>query len=168
MGLFTKDVKTMNDLFLHQLQDVYYAEHQLVKALQKLAGKAADTQLKSAFLAHLDETKSHVQRLEQVFQMIGAVPKSIDCPAIDGIIEEADEIAGDIADKSVLDAALIASAQAAEHYEIARYGSLIAWARQLGRNDCIGILQRTLEEEKAADKKLTSIAETDVNVRAAG
>ena len=168
MGLFTKDVKTMNDLFLHQLQDVYYAEHQLVKALQKLAGKAADTQLKSAFLAHLDETKSHVQRLEQVFQMIGAVPKSIDCPAIDGIIEEADEIAGDIADKSVLDAALIASAQAAEHYEIARYGSLIAWARQLGRNDCIGILQRTLEEEKAVDKKLTSIAETDVNVRAAG
>jgi len=167
MGLFTRDIKTMNDLFVHQLQDVYYAEKQLVKALQEMAGKATDKQLKDGFLAHLDETRNHVQRLEQVFKMHGAAAKAIDCPAIDGIIEEANEVAGDVADKAVLDAALINAGQAAEHYEIARYGSLIAWAKQLGRNDCASILQRTLEEEKAADKKLTQIAESNVNIRAA-
>jgi ferritin-like metal-binding protein YciE len=167
MGLFTRDIKTMNDLFVHQLQDIYYAEKQLVKALQEMAGKATDKQLKDGFLAHLDETRNHVQRLEQVFKMHGAAAKAIDCPAIDGIIEEANEVAGDVADKAVLDAALINAGQAAEHYEIARYGSLVAWAKQLGRNDCASILQRTLEEEKAADKKLTQIAESNVNIRAA-
>jgi ferritin-like metal-binding protein YciE len=167
MGLFTKDIKTMNDLFVHQLQDIYYAEKQLVKALPKMAEKATDKQLKQGFLTHLDETKTHVQRLEQVFQMIGAEAKAVDCPAIDGIIEEADEVAGEVADKSVLDAALINAAQAAEHYEIARYGSLIAWAKQLGRNDVASILQKTLEEEKATDKKLTTLAESKVNLRAA-
>ena len=151
MGLFTKDLKAMNDLFVHQLQDIYYAEKQLVKALPKMAEKAADKQLKQGFLTHLDETKTHVQRLEQVFQMHGAEAKPVDCPAIDGIIEEANEVE----DKSVLDAALINAAQAAEHYEITRYGSLIAWAKQLGRNDCASILQKTLDEERATDKKLT-------------
>jgi len=141
MGLFSKDIKTMNDLFIHQLQDIYYAEKQLVKA--------------------------HVQRLEEVFRMHGAEVKAVDCPAIDGIIEEADEVAGEVADKAVLDAALINAAQAAEHYEITRYGSLIAWARQLGRNDCASILQQTLDEEKKTDAKLTSLAEGKVNLRAA-
>ena len=159
MGLFTKDIKTMNDLFVHQLQDIYYAEKQLVKALPKMADKATDKQLKQGFLTHLDETKTHVQRLEQVFQMHGAEVKAVNCPAIDGIIEEADEVAGEVEDKSVLDAALINAAQAAEHYEIARYGSLIAWAKQLGRNDCASVLQKTLDEEKATDKKLTTLAE---------
>jgi ferritin-like metal-binding protein YciE len=163
MGLFSKDIKTMNDLFVHLLQDIYYAEKQLVKALPKMAEKATDKQLKQGFLTHLDETKTHVQRLEQVFQMHGAEVKAVDCPAIDGIIEEADEVA----DKAVLDAALINAAQAAEHYEITRYGSLIAWAKQLGRNDCAGVLQKTLEEEKATDKKLTTLAESKVNLRAA-
>jgi ferritin-like metal-binding protein YciE len=167
MGLFTKDIKTMNDLFVHQLQDIYYAEKQLVKALPKMAEKATDKQLKQGLLTHLDETKSQVQRLEQVFQMLGAEVKAVDCPAIDGIIEEADEVAGEVADKSVLDAALINAAQAAEHYEIARYGSLIAWAKQLGRNDVASVLQKTLDEEKATDKKLTSLAESKVNLRAA-
>ena len=167
MGLFTKDIKTMNDLFVHQLQDIYYAEKQLVKALPKMAEKAADNQLKQGFLTHLDKTKTHVQRLEQVFQMIGAPVKAVDCPAIDGIIKEADEVAGEVADKSVLDAALINAAQAAEHYEITRYGSLIAWAKQLGRNDCVGLLQKTLDEERATDKKLTTLAESKVNLRAA-
>ena len=167
MGLFTRDIKRMNDLFVHQLQDIYCAEKQLVKALQEMAGKATDKQLKDGFLAHLDETRNHVQRLEQVFKMHGAAAKAIDCPAIDGIIEEANEVAGDVADKAVLDAALINAGQAAEHYEIARYGSLVAWAKQLGRNDCASILQRTLEEEKAADKKLTQLAESNVNIRAA-
>jgi ferritin-like metal-binding protein YciE len=167
MGLFSQDIGTMNDLFVHQLQDIYYAEKQLVKALMKMADKATDPQLKQGFLTHLGETKMHVQRLEQVFQMHGAEVKAIDCPAIDGIIEEADDVAGEVADKDVLDAALINAAQAAEHYEIARYGSLIAWARQLGRNDCASILQKTLDEEKTVDKKLTSIAEGKVNLRAA-
>jgi ferritin-like metal-binding protein YciE len=167
MGLFSKDIKTMNDLFVHQLQDIYYAENQLVKALPKMADKATDKQLKQGFLTHLEETKAHVQRLEQVFQMFGIAAKAVDCPAIDGIIEEADEIIGEVADKSVLDAALINAAQAAEHYEIVRYGSLIAWAKQLGRNDCASVLQKTLDEEKATDKKLTSLAESKINLRAA-
>jgi ferritin-like metal-binding protein YciE len=167
MGLFTRDIKTMNDLFVHQLQDIYYAEKQLVKALPKMAEKATDQQLKQGFLTHLDETKTHVQRVEQVFQMHGAEAKAIDCPAIDGIIKETNQITGEITDKAVLDAALIDAAQAAEHYEITRYGSLIAWAKQLGRNDCASVLQKTLEEEKATDKKLTALAESKINLRAA-
>jgi ferritin-like metal-binding protein YciE len=167
MGLFTQDIKTMNDLFVHQLQDIYYAENQLVKALPKMAEKATDPQLKQGFLTHLDETRTHLKRLEQVFGMHGAEVKAVDCPAIDGIIEEADEVIGEVADKAVLDAALINAAQAAEHYEITRYGSLIAWAKQLGRSDCAGVLQKTLEEEKETDKKLTMIAESKVNLRAA-
>jgi len=99
--------------------------------------------------------------------MLGAQVKAVDCPAIDGIIKEADEVTGEVADKAVLDAALINAAQAAEHYEIARYGSLVAWAKQLGRNDVASILQKTLEEEKATDKKLTVLAESKVNLRAA-
>jgi ferritin-like metal-binding protein YciE len=167
MGLFTKDIKTMNDLFVHQLQDIYYAEKQLVNALSQMAEKATDSQLKQGFLTHLDETRTHVQRLDQVFQMIGAEVKAVDCPAIDGIIDEAEEVSSEVADKSVLDAALINAGQAAEHYEIARYGSLIAWAKQLGRNDCASVLQKTLDEEKATDQKLTRLAESKVNLRAA-
>ena len=132
-----------------------------------MADKATDPQLKQGFLTHLEETKQHVKRLEEVFKMHGAEVKAVDCPAIDGIIEEADEVAGEVADKSVLDAALINAGQAAEHYEIVRYGSLIAWARQLGRNDCAAILQKTLDEEKVTDKKLTSLAEGKINMRAA-
>lgn len=168
MGLFTRDIKTMDDLFVHQLQDIYYAEKQLLKALPKMADKASNAQLKQGFLSHLDETRTHVQRLEQVFQMHGAQAKAVDCPAIDGIIEEAEEVTGEVEDKSVLDAALINAAQAAEHYEITRYGSLISWAKQLGRNDCAAVLQKTLDEEKATDKKLTALAESTINLRAAG
>ncbi len=168
MGLFSKDIKTMDDLFVHQLQDIYYAEKQLVKALPKMAEKASNPQLKQGFLSHLEETQTHVQRLEQVLKMHNTEVKAVDCPAIDGIIEEADEVTGEVADKAVLDAALINAAQAAEHYEIVRYGSLVAWAKQLGRADCASLLQKTLDEEKAADKKLTSLAEGGVNLRAAG
>jgi ferritin-like metal-binding protein YciE len=167
MGLFTKDVKTMDDLFVHMLRDIYYAEQQIVKALPEMIDKASDPQLKQAFQAHLGETKNHVTRLEQVFKLHGTEPKGIDCPAIDGIIEEADDIIGEVADKQVLNAALIAAAQAVEHYEMTRYGTLIAWAKQLGRGDCASVLQRTLDEEKAADQKLTGLAESKVNLRAA-
>ena len=136
MGLFSKDIKTMDDLFVHQLRDIYYAENQILKALPDMIEKASDPQLKQAFQAHLGETKGHVQRVEQVFKMHGVEVKGVDCPAIDGIIEEAEEVAGEVDDKQVLDAALIAAAQAVEHYEMTRYGTLVAWAKQLGRNDC--------------------------------
>ncbi len=138
-----------------------------MKALPKMADKATDKVLSQGFLTHLEETKTHVQRLEEAFRMWGAEVKAVDCPAIDGIIEEADEVAGEVADKSVLDAALINAGQAAEHYEIARYGSLIAWARLLGRNDCASNLQKTLDEERTTDQKLTSLAEGKINLRAA-
>ncbi len=167
MGLFSRDIKTLNDLFVHTLRDIYYAEKQIVKSLPEMIEKAKDPGLKRGFKTHLDETQNHVARLEEVFRMHGAEAKGVDCPAIDGIIEEANDTAGNVEDKAVLDAALINAAQAAEHYEIARYGSLIAWAKQLGRTDCASVLAKTLEEEKATDKKLTTIAESKVNLRAA-
>ena len=167
MGLFSKDIKTFDDLFLHTLQDIYYAENQITQALHKMIDKASDPQLKQGFQTHLAETKNQIKRLEQVFKLIGQSPKGVDCPAIDGILEEADEIAGEVADKEVLDAALIASAQAVEHYEMTRYGTLVAWAKQLGREDCATLFQQTLNEEHATDKKLTAMAEGKVNRRAA-
>jgi ferritin-like metal-binding protein YciE len=167
MGLFSKGIRTLDDLFVHTLQDIYYAENQITKALPKMISKATDPQLKQGFETHLAETQNQIKRLEQVFKMHGHSPKGVDCPAIDGIIKEANEVAGDVADKEVLDAALIASAQAVEHYEITRYGTLIAWAEQLGRSDCASVLQQNLDEERATDKKLTAIAESKVNRRAA-
>jgi ferritin-like metal-binding protein YciE len=167
MGLFSADIETMDDLFVHTLRDMYYAEKQILKALPEMIEKASDAKLKQAFESHLGETQTQVTRLEQVFQMHGVEAKGVDCPAIDGIIEEADDIAGDIADDQVLNAALVAAAQAVEHYEITRYGTLIAWAKQLGRNDCASVLQKNLDEEKAADRKLTQIAEAGLNLKAA-
>jgi ferritin-like metal-binding protein YciE len=167
MGLFSKDIKNMDDLFVHTLRDIYYAEKQILKALPEMIEKASNKELKAAFKHHLDETRGHVARVEQVFKMHGVEAKGVDCPAIDGIIEEAEEVAGEVEDKKVLDAALIAAAQAVEHYEITRYGTLIAWAKELGRADCASVLARNLEEEKAADKKLNTIAESRVNEIAA-
>ncbi|MEW6255675.1 MAG: ferritin-like domain-containing protein [Pseudomonadota bacterium] len=167
MGLFSKDIKTMDDLFVHTLRDIYYAEKRILKALPKMIDKAGDPGLKQVFKAHLTETEGHVTRLEEVFRMHGAEAKTVTCPAIDGIIDEAEEIAGEVADPEVLDAALAAAAQAVEHYEMTRYGSLVAWARRLGRADCASVLEKTLAEEKSADKKLTEIAESKLNIRAA-
>ncbi|WP_024816240.1 ferritin-like domain-containing protein [Methylopila sp. 73B] len=167
MGLFSKDIKTMDDLFVHQLQDVYYAEKQILSALPKMIDKATNPSLKQGLQSHLAETETHVQRLEQVFEMHGAEIKTTKCPAINGIIEEANEVAGDVEDKQVLDAAIIASAQAVEHYEITRYGTLVAWAKQLGRADCAAVLEQTLREEKSADTKLTALATGGVNRAAA-
>ena len=167
MGFFTKDIKTMDDLFVHTLRDIYYAENQIVKALPDMIDKASDSALKQAFQSHLVETKNHVARVEQVFKMHSVEIKGIDCPAIDGIIDEANDVAGEVEDKKVLDAALIAAAQAVEHYEMTRYGTLVAWAKQLGRNDCASVLQQNLDEEKAADTKLSTLAEGNVNRKAA-
>ena len=167
MGFFSKDIKTLDDLFVHTLRDIYYAEKQIEKALPKMIDKATNPALRQGFEKHLQETKGHIERVEQVFEMHGVKAKAVNCPAIDGILEEADEIAGDIDDKQVLDAALIASAQAVEHYEITRYGTLIAWAKQLRRGDAIQLLEKNLEQEKHADGLLTEIAEAAVNERAA-
>lgn len=167
MGLFSSEIQTMDDLFVHGLQDIYYAEKQILQTLPEMIEKASDSQLKQGFEMHLRETQRQVQRLEQVFEMHGAQPKGVDCPAIDGIIEEAEEIASDVDDKDVLDAALLAAAQAVEHYEITRYGTLVAWAKELGRQDCASLLEQTLDEEKATDKKLTALAEARVNQKAA-
>jgi ferritin-like metal-binding protein YciE len=168
MGLFTKDIKSMDDLYLHVLQDIYYAENQIKKALPDMIEKATNRELSAAFKAHLGETESQIKRLEQAFQLLGKDPKGTTCPAIDGIIKEANEVAGECDNKRVLDAALVAAAQAVEHYEITRYGSLIAWSEELGRDAIARLLTTNLNEEKAADKKLTTIGEKKVNVRAAG
>jgi ferritin-like metal-binding protein YciE len=157
----------MDDLFIHTLRDIYYAENQIVKALPEMIERAANPDLKQGFQTHLQETKEHVRRLEQVFQIIGQQAKGVDCPAIDGILEEAEDVVGEVDDKNVLDAAMIAAAQAVEHYEISRYGALISWAKQLGRKDCASLLEQTLQEEKATDKKLTGLAEGRVNPLAA-
>ncbi len=167
MGLLSKPIKTLDDLFVHTLQDIYYAENQITKALPKMIGKATDPQLKQGFETHLQETRNQIKRLEQVFQMHGQPVKGVTCAAMDGILEEATETMGDVGDKDVLDAAMLASAQAVEHYEITRYGSLVAFAKQLGREDCAAVLQQNLDEEKATDRKLTGIAESKVNKKAA-
>ena len=167
MGIFSKDIKTMDDLFVHTLRDIYYAEKQILKALPDMIQKASEPQLKQGFQAHLGETKNQVTRLEQVFRQHGHEPSGVDCPAIDGILDEASEIAGEVDDQGVLDAALIAAAQAVEHYEITRYGTLIAWANMLGRSDCATVLQQNLDEEKATDNKLNTMALKSVNRKAA-
>ncbi|WP_044563162.1 ferritin-like domain-containing protein [Azospirillum sp. B4] len=167
MGLFTKDIESMNDLFVHQLKDIYYAEKRILKALPDMIDKATNVELKQGFETHLRETEGQIQRLEQVFQLHGVEVEAVKCPAIDGIIDEADDVAGDVDDKQVLDAALVAAAQAVEHYEISRYGTLVAWAQLLGRDDCAELLAQNLAEEKATDEKLTMLAKARINVMAA-
>ena len=167
MGWFSSDIHTVDDLFVHTLQDIYYAEHQIQKALPDMVAKASDAELKKGFRAHLTQTKGQIKRLDQAFRKLKMKPQGTKCPAIDGIIEEANEIAGEIENKTILNAALIAAAQAVEHYEITRYGTLVAWARLIGRTDVAKILNMTLKEEKATDKKLNDMAIKSVNQRAA-
>ena len=167
MGLFSKSIDTLDDLFVHTLQDMYYAENQIAKSLPKMVSKASDEQLKQGLEAHLNETKNQIKRLEQVFSMHGQAIKGTTCAAMDGILEEADDILGVANDNDVIDAAIISSAQAVEHYEITRYGTLVAFAKQLGRQDCAALLQQNLDEEYAADKKLSALAERRVNRKAA-
>ena len=167
MGFFSKDIKTMDDLLLHGLQDIYYAEQQITKALPKMIDQATNRDLAQGLKNHLEETNKQIERLDQVFKKLGKKPSGTDCPAIDGLIKESDETAGEIADKSVLDAAIVANAQAVEHYEISRYGTLIALARQLGHKDAIKPLQETLAEEKATDAKLTKLSESPAFKQAA-
>lgn len=167
MALFSQPIKTLDDLFLHTLQDMYYAEQAIAKSLPKIAEKAHEPALRQAFETHLGETKNQVIRLERVFELLKAPVKGVTCHAINGIIDEAEQVISDVADPAVLDAGLISDAQAVEHYEISRYGTLIAFAKRLGHEDCVRLLAETLAEEKATDEKLNDLAERRVNTRAA-
>jgi ferritin-like metal-binding protein YciE len=160
-------MKSLEELFQHLLRDIYYAEKQIVKALPKIAKAAESTELKQAFEHHLEETKGQVERLDQVFKMLGKAARGEKCPAIIGLIEEGKEVMEEGEDGEVIDAGLLAGAQAIEHYEISRYGTMIAWAKQLGLRDAVPLLQETLKEEKAADAKLNDIAMGAVNRKAA-
>jgi ferritin-like metal-binding protein YciE len=153
-------------LFEDQLADLYYVEKQLLKALPKMAKKATNEELSEAFTDHLAETETQVGRLEDIFASIGKTAKAKKCPAIDGILEEGKEIMEEFADDSALDAGLVSAAQKVEHYEITSYGSLKAWAEQLELTEAVALIEETMDEEKAADEKLSEIAETVVNIEA--
>jgi len=158
---------TLHDAFLDELRDSYDAEKQLIKALPKLAKAATSPQLKTAFESHLEETKGHVDKLERVFESLDEKVRGKHCDGIEGIIDEGKSIMDEEFDEATMDACLIAAGQRAEHYEMAAYGTLVAWARGMGHGEAAGLLQEILDEEKAADKKLTSIAESGVNQEAA-
>jgi len=161
------DTQTLHDAFLDELRDAYDAEKQLVKALPKLAKAATSTELRQAFVDHLEETNGHVEKLEQVFQICEEKAKGKHCDGMAGIIEEGKSVMDEDYEGATMDACLIASAQRVEHYEMAAYGTLVAWAKGMGMNDAAELLQEILDEEKAADEKLTSIAESGVNEQAA-
>ncbi|WP_420392001.1 ferritin-like domain-containing protein [Acuticoccus sp.] len=167
MGLFSKDIKTKDDLFVHTLRDIYYAEQQITKAMPKMIDKATNPSLKQALERHATETEGQIRRLEQVFEQHGQAVKGVTCEAIDGILKEAEHLMGDVADPEVRDAAMLASAQAVEHYEITRYGTLATWAEELGRPDCASLLRQNLAEEEKMDESLTALAKSSVNRQAA-
>ena len=158
--------KTLEDLFHETLKDIYYAERNILKALPKMARGAQDEKLKAAFQQHKEETEGQVERLQQVFEIIGKRPRAKTCPAIDGIVEEGEEIMEEFKGSPALDAGLLAAAQAVEHYEISRYGTLRAWAQQLGYKDAVKLLDETLAEESKTDEALTKLAEKAVNAAA--
>lgn len=159
--------KTLHDLFLDTLKDIYYAERQIVKALPKMAKAAASPDLKAGFDKHLAESEVHVERLEQVFEMLGKAARGKTCDAILGILEEGKTVMEEFKDTPALDAGLVAAAQAVEHYEIARYGTLKAWANDLGMSDAAAIFDMTLSEEVATDKALSQLGVTQANRKAA-
>jgi ferritin-like metal-binding protein YciE len=159
-------MESLKDLFEETLKDVYFAENAILKALPKMEGKASSPELKQAFSDHLRETQSQVKRLDEIFKLIGMKPEGKECPALKGLVQETEELMNNARNAEVMDAGLIGCAQAVEHYEIARYGTLIAWAEQLQLDDAIELLEETLEEEEAADEKLTEIAMGGLNQRA--
>jgi ferritin-like metal-binding protein YciE len=158
---------TLHDAFLDELRDAYDAEKQLTQALPKMAKAATSPVLRDAFQAHLEETRGHVDRLEQVMEGLGEKVRGKHCDGIEGIIKEGKSVMEEDFDETTMDACLIAAGQRAEHYEMAAYGTLVAWARAMGHDDAAAVLQETLDEEKAADEKLTSLAEAGINQEAA-
>lgn len=159
--------KALDDLFHDTLRDIYYAERQILKALPKMARGAQSDELRAAFEAHREETETHVERLQEVFELMGKRARGKTCPAIDGIIEEGEEIMASFKDSPALDAGLVSAAQAVEHYEITRYGTLKRWAEVLGMKEAAALLSKTLDEESATDEKLTGIADQSANPEAA-
>lgn len=157
----------LKELFVHTLKDIYYAENQIAKALPKMAERASAPGLRKGFEEHLKETKVQIKRLEQVFELCGEKPLGVKCPAIEGILKEGEELMKEIKDDDTRDAGMIAAAQAVEHYEVARYGAMVAWAGQLGMTEARNILRDTLAEEKDTDAKLTRLAEDKLNKKAA-
>jgi ferritin-like metal-binding protein YciE len=158
--------KGLEDLFLDGLKDIYYAEKKILKALPKMAKGAESEEVRAAFEKHRMETEGQVDRLEEVFAALGKQARGKTCPAIDGILEEGSEILEEYEGAPALDAGLVAAAQAVEHYEIARYGTLIAWAQQMGKSDVVALLDATLKEEVATDGALSGLGEGGVNERA--
>ncbi len=154
---------TLEGLFHETLKDIYYAERKILKALPKMARSAQSPDLKAAFEKHKDETEGQIERLQQIFEMMGKRAQGKTCPAIDGIIEEGEEVMDSFKGLPALDAGLVAAAQAVEHYEMARYGTLRAWANSLGMNDAAALLEQTLAEETQTDENLTQLAESSVN-----
>ena len=159
--------KTLSDLFLAHLQDIYFAEKQIYKTLPKMAKVATIPELKQAFTEHREETQMHIERLEEVFEMIGKRPRAKTCEAIKGIISEGEETIEDFGDSAVLDTGLVASAQAVEHYEMARYGALIGWSKQMKLPKATALLNETLQEEIKADQLLISIGANNADRKAA-
>ncbi len=159
--------KTLDDLFLDTLKDIYFAEKQILKALPKMAKAAQSDELKAGFETHRDETEGHVDRLEQIFELLGKPARGKTCDAILGIIEEGKEIMDEYKGTAALDAGLISAAQAVEHYEMARYGTLKSWANQLGMKDAVKLLDQTLQEESATDQKLSQLGQSQANLKAA-
>jgi ferritin-like metal-binding protein YciE len=159
-------METLEDLFEDGLRDIYYAEKAILKALPKMAKKVGHEELKAAFNEHVQMTNTQVQRLEQVFQMIGVKPRAKKCPAMDGLVAEAEELMKEAEDEDVRDAGLLGAAQSVEHYEISRYGTLKAWAQRLGMDQAVRLLDETLQEEKETDAKLTMLAEQAINAEA--
>ena len=159
-------METLQDLFHETLRDIYYAEKKILRTLPKMAKTASSPDLAAAYENHLEETENQVERLEQVFEMLGKNARGKTCPAIDGSVEEAEEVMKEAKTDTVRDAGSLAAAQAVEHYEISRYGTLIAWAEKLGMADAASLLQETLAEEKATDEKLSALAMSEINVEA--
>jgi len=159
-------MKNLHDLFEETLRDIYYAEKAILKALPKMAKKASSEDLSAAFEEHRQQTEGHVERLEQIFEMLDKAARGKKCEAIEGLTKEADEIIKEAETDTVRDAGMLAAAQAVEHYEISRYGTLKAWAEKLGMNDAAQLLDETLQEEKETDEKLTELAESEINIDA--
>jgi ferritin-like metal-binding protein YciE len=159
-------VKTMEDLFLHTLKDIYYAEKLIYRSLPKMMKQASSPELKQAFEKHRQETEGQIERLEQIFEECEVAARGVRCEAMDGIIAEAKDIMEEVEDDQVRDAGMLAAAQTVEHYEISRYGTMIAWANQLGMKNAVKLLQQTLDEEKKTDKLLSDLALKQVNQEA--
>lgn len=159
-------VQTLQDLFIETLKDLYYVEKTLVKSLPNLARKASSPDLQAAIESHIVETEAQVGRIEQIFELLGERAAAKKCEALEGLLKEAEEVTQEITDRQTLDAAIISSAQTVEHYEIARYGTLACWAAEIGQAEIAELLEQTLDEERAADDKLSMLAENSVNQRA--